>query len=73
MLHFPYTAMLSPYALPRLRFFPEAAIELDFFGLSNLMQDHKEMSGQCLTQLTFRSFTPPKSNVKRNTFPSSCV
>jgi hypothetical protein len=32
--HSPYTAMLSPCAQPRLRFFSEAAIEAGFFSTS---------------------------------------
>jgi hypothetical protein len=31
MSHFPYTTMLSPCTWPRLRLFPEAAIEAGFF------------------------------------------
>jgi hypothetical protein len=32
--HSPYTAMLSPCAQPRLRFFSEATIEAGFFSTS---------------------------------------
>jgi hypothetical protein len=32
--HSPYTAVLSPCAQPRLRFFSEAAVEAGFFSTS---------------------------------------
>jgi hypothetical protein len=39
--------------------FREAAIDVIFFLLSNLMQEHKKMQEHYLTQFTVRTSTPP--------------
>jgi hypothetical protein len=51
-----YRHVIAVYA-NKFTIFSEAAIEARFFF--NLMQEYKEILKPCLTQFTFRLFTPP--------------
>jgi hypothetical protein len=59
--HFPYYTAICYRRAHRhvYDFFMKPLLKLEFFGLLNLMQDHKEMPEPCLTQYSFRTLIPP--------------
>jgi hypothetical protein len=57
--HFPHTAICYRHALPRLRFFPEAAIEVGFLWTFEPTTGPYGDAEPYLTQFTFLTFTSP--------------